>query len=213
MEFYFFIHQIAHSLEYLKEGFQQFTSKAYRVIPQNSRASRDLLAECAAEADALESRFSGKLVYQKVTLKRIAALFKALELAQQRLFLLTRATDFIEVGEIIPDRIWALQGLAWRNFNAIRSIIAGKSALPLTLAVPIPLETGEMNLPGLLAKETQLRRETHQILEKILEFCDQDQELVSRLFFIRKDLVDFRSFPKRQREEIAEAVPVLASQA
>ena len=44
----------------------------------------------------------------------------------------------------------------------------------------------------ILRQEETLRKETFQIIGKVLASLDQDQELVEKLLLIRKDLFDSR---------------------
>ncbi len=193
MEFYISLYQITAALEQLNRGFQHLAGRAFRISPRSAQATHELFNRCGQEAQTLE-KLLNKGDYNKITLKRTALLFQALEATHRRLVLLSGAAEPGSPEDIPADAVWHLLGLARRHFRILWEILSARAGAPLALNLPTGPDI--RSLPMILRQEETLRKETFQIIGKVLASLDQDQELVEKLLLIRKDLFDSRGILK-----------------
>lgn len=194
MEFYVSLYQLTEDLGRLKRGFQQMAGRSFRISPRGAQANHDVFNQCAEDAQVLEILVNTKADFSKTTLNRTALLFQALEATHRRLVLLTGAAEPGVVEEIPAGAVWRLLGLARRHFRILWETLSERAGAPVALTLPAGPEI--RNLTMILHREETLRRETHQIIEKILVSFDQDQDLVKKLLLIRNDLVEARGILK-----------------
>ena len=121
MEFYISLYQITAALEQLNRGFQHLAGRAFRISPRSAQATHELFNRCGQEAQTLE-KLLNKGDYNKITLKRTALLFQALEATHRRLVLLSGAAEPGSPEDIPADAV----GTSWAWPGAI-SASCGKS--------------------------------------------------------------------------------------
>lgn len=193
MNFYFTIYQMIETSERLEGGMKYLAAHALSTSPRDGQANRALLEQCGDMLQGVRELLTSKSHISKVQLRRTAILFQALEIAHRRVLHLAGAALPDDEGSL--DGLWGLLCHAKRDYRDLRAGLGERMGTPLYLE--LSGEDKERSFREILQKESALQEELLKLIERAIEVFGEESELISRLTFLRKGLLEERKNVKR----------------
>lgn len=211
MNYNFSFYQINKNTEALEQEFRFLAAHALRMIPRDARTNRDILEQCSARIEEARNILSRKASIDKIAVRQTHFLFEAVQLTYRRVINLAAAANHIgwEDNEQVKQ-VWEMLRAAQAQYRILTECLNSMTGLPVSLTLNEPLDS--VAKPGdIYEKELALQSESLKLLEKAVETCSEEQDLVDKLAFVRKQLIQSKRQIKKQvtSQTAAAAEPAL----
>jgi len=178
--------------------------RSFRISPRDARANREILEQCAAKVEDMRNLLEENAHLSKVALRHSSLLLQIFHISFLRMLHLASASQNFEEEE--PDTAKSLQAffpMALRHFNRLKQLLSDLAGIPLVLEVQSQEDEARTALE-VFQKEESYQQSSIGLLDKAVEYFDEDPELQGLLVTIRQDLVESR---KKIRRLLMVSVP------
>jgi hypothetical protein len=191
MNFYFSLNHLIDTTARSIQLAENLSSQAIRVSPKDGRSNRDILDQYCLllrEADGLLKR---KISIGKIAIRRPVLLFQALSIAYQRVLNLAGVSFELGHGNQAEGRkTWQLLYIAQKHYRMLGALMGELTGGPVTLAAPAEMETAHQDIYTILQREFSYQQETLKLVDKAIQVFGASENVMAKLFTIRKDLTD-----------------------
>lgn len=192
MNFYVSISQLLQATESLEKNLNHLAERAFRVIPRDSRANREILEEAAAKMKEAKELLEENPHLSKISLRHASLLLQIFRLSFFRMTHLAFAKlNLKEEEKEALETVDFLFLVACRHFAVLKRLLSDLAGVPLTLELEGPDEK-EVEGVSVFRREESYHRTSINLLEKAIELFDDEPALLDSLVRIRQELLDSR---------------------